>query len=94
MARNSGVYSVMQQGFHGYLYKSEIDNNKAVIVMSGSEGGIFIAKSLARIISEKGYTALVLAHHKTSQTPKKLSNITIDYIENAICQLKEQVRCF
>lgn len=82
--------SVEYDGFEGILYEANGRKDKAVIVMSGSNGGLKLTKQVAEFYYNNGIPALALALFMTKQTPKELVSVPVEYVENAIKFLKEQ----
>ena len=82
--------SVWTEGFEGVLYPGNGRKDKVLIVMSGSNGGIKLTRHAARFYHENGFPALALALVRTRQTPKDLSCVPVEYVENAIAWLQKQ----
>ena len=82
--------SVQTEGFEGILYPGNGRKDKVLIVMSGSNGGMGLTQQEARFYHENGFPALALALFRTRQTPKDLSHVPVEYVENAINWLKKQ----
>lgn len=82
--------SVQTEGFEGILYPGNGRKDKVLIVMSGSNGGMGLTQQEARFYHENGFPALALALFRTRQTPKDLSHVPVEYVENAISWLKKQ----
>ena len=82
--------SVWTEGFEGVLYPGNGRKDKVLIVMSGSNGGIKLTRHAARFYHENGFPALALALFRTRQTPKDLSCVPVEYVENAIAWLQKQ----
>ena len=82
--------SVWTEGFEGVLYPGNGRKDKVLIVMSGSNGGMKLTRQAARFYHENGFPSLALALFKTRQTPKDLSHVPVEYVENAIVWLKKQ----
>ena len=61
---------------------------KAVIIMSGSNGGLRLTEQEARFYHKNGIPALELALFKTKQTQKNLDCVPIEYVERAVKWLK------
>ena len=80
--------TVQKDGFEGILYPGNGRKDKVLIVMSGSDGGMKLTKQEAGFYHENGFPALALALFKTSQTPKELSRVPVEYVERAIAWLK------
>ena len=78
------------EGFEGVLYPGNGRKDKVLIVMSGSNGGMKLTRQAARVYHENGFPSLALALFKTRQTPKDLSRVPVEYVENAVVWLKKQ----
>ncbi len=83
------VLQISDHGFHGIFYPTTT-KDKALIVISGSDGGITWAKQIAELFSGKGIPALAVAYWGMKDMPKNLSLIPIETIQSAVCWLKEQ----
>jgi dienelactone hydrolase len=62
----------------------------AVISLAGADGGFWEAP--ARALAAEGFPTLALATHNAPGRPARLSRIPLDYIDNAITWLREQVQ--
>ena len=82
--------NVRADGFEGVLYPESGRKDKVLIVMSGSNCGMKLTCQAARFYHENGFPALALALFKTRQTPKALSRVPAEYVENAVFWLKKQ----
>ena len=82
--------NVQTDGFEGVLYPGNGRKDKVLIVMSGSNGGMKLTRQAAQFYQQNGFPALALALFKTKQTPKDLSRVPVEYVENAIAWLKKQ----
>ena len=82
--------NVRTEGFEGILYPGNGRKDKVLIVMSGSNGGMKLTRQAAEFYQKNGFPALALALFKTKQTPKDLSRVPVEYVENAIAWLKKQ----
>ena len=82
--------NVSTEGFEGILYPGNGRKDKVLIVMSGSNGGMKLTRQAAQFYQQNGFPALALALFKTRQTPKDLSHVPVEYVENAIVWLKKQ----
>ena len=82
--------SVEKDGFEGILFPGDGSREKALIVMSGSNGGMKITADAAKFYHEHGVPALALALFKTKQTPKDLVSVPVEYVQSAIVWLKKQ----
>ena len=82
--------NVRTEGFEGILYPGNGRKDKVLIVMSGSNGGMKLTRKAAEFYQQNDFPALALALFKTKQTPKDLSRIPVEYVENAIAWLKKQ----
>lgn len=81
--------NIKSAGFIGSLFTPEKDTEKVVIVLTGTDGGIENAKTIARIFCDNGYAALAVGYWKVKGISRTLSLIPIEYIENAVKWLKE-----
>lgn len=61
----------------------------AIIVVSGSDGGITWAGKIAKLFASNGIPSLALAYWKTKNTSKILSLIEIEIINSAVIWLKQ-----
>ena len=82
--------NVQTDGFEGVLYPGDGRKDKVLIVMSGSNGGMKLTRQAAQFYHENGFPALALALFRTRQTPKDLSRVPVEYVENAVAWLKKQ----
>ncbi|HEX2947893.1 MAG TPA: acyl-CoA thioester hydrolase/BAAT C-terminal domain-containing protein [Clostridia bacterium] len=78
----------MDEGFQGVFHPSKT-NEKAMIVLSGSDGGIRWANEIASVFSIHGISSLAVAYWKTKYTPKTLALIPIEIIQSALLWLKK-----
>ena len=90
MSVQTKTANVQTDGFEGVLYPGNGRKDKVLIVMSGSNGGMRLTRQAAQFYHENGFPALALALFKTNQTPKDLSRVPVEYVENAIAWLKKQ----
>lgn len=82
--------SVKSEGFEGIFYPGGARRDKALIVMSGSDGGMALSRQEAEFYHHNGIPALALGLFKTRETPKELSHVPVEYVEAAIHWLKKQ----
>lgn len=76
---------VSENGIVGRYFNEVTTKLKpGVIVVSGSEGGIDNATSIAGLLSSHGYATLALAYFNMEGLPKSLNNVPLEYFENAI----------
>lgn len=80
---------IFNRGFHGIFYPTST-KDKAMIIISGSDGGIKWAQNIAEIFSSKEITSLAVAYWGIEGTPKKLSLVPIETIQSAVYWLYEQ----
>lgn len=81
--------TVDTNGFEGILFPVDNRNDKVVIVVSGSNGGMRMTKDCAEFYYKNGIPALAVALFKTKETQKNLDRVPIEYIRFAIAWLKE-----
>ena len=77
------------EGFEGILFPGNGSKDKVIIVMSGSNGGMSMAKHEAEFYHENGIPAMSLALFKTKQTSRDLVSVPVEYVERAIRYLKD-----
>lgn len=78
-----------ENGFLGCAFVPEIETQKAVIVVTGSDGGIENAKYIAGKLAEQGLLTLAVGYFALPGLRKNLSSIPLEYIEKAIEWLKQ-----
>jgi len=79
---------ISNKDFQGAFYPSKT-NEKAMIVLSGSDGGIKWADKIASVYSAHGVASLAVAYWNTKYTSKALALIPIEIIKAAALWLKE-----
>ena len=85
------IHTLMKEdGFEGILFPGNGSKDKVIIVMSGSNGGMNMAKHEAEFYHKNGIPAMSLALFKTKQTSPNLVSVPVEYVEYAIKYLKEQ----
>ena len=61
-----------------------------LLVLGGSEGGLFVADGLARHLAEAGYAALAVAYFREEGLPPALEEIPLEYFHRALTWLAAQ----
>lgn len=84
--------SLSENGFIGCAYCPQNDYGTAVLVVTGSDGGISNAQYIAELFAQKGITALALAYFKYSGLSDTLELIPLEYMERAALWLKDSVQ--
>jgi dienelactone hydrolase len=79
---------ILNKDFQGVFYPAET-NEKSIIVVSGSDGGIRWASEIASIFSVQGIPSLAVSYWKTKYTSKTLALIPIEIIQSAVLWLKK-----
>lgn len=82
------MQTISNKDFQGVFYPSKI-KEKAIIVVSGSDGGISWASEIASVFSAQGISSLAVAYWKTKNTSQTLALIPIEIIQSAVLWLKE-----
>lgn len=82
------MQTILSKEFQGVFYPSKT-NEKAMIVVSGSDGGIRWANKIASVYSAHGIPSLAVAYWKTKYTSNTLALIPIETIQSAVIWLKE-----
>lgn len=88
MKQNGLMKELNDFGFKGVFYAAA-DNEKAMIVVTGSDGGNKWAKQIAAAYAQHGVPALAVTYWKTRDTSQTLSLIPLETIQAAIAWLKE-----
>lgn len=86
---NQEKTSVTNEGFDGIFYPT-MQKDKAIIFVSGSEGGIRTGKKMGLYYQELGYPTLALGLFNTKHTSKGLSKVPFEYMEKAVMWLKKR----
>lgn len=81
------MQNIMNADFQGVLYPSKT-NKMAMIVVSGSDGGIKWANEIASVYSACGISSLAIAYWNTENTRKTLALIPIEIIQSAVFWLR------
>lgn len=82
--------AVVDTNFDGRLYPVSERYDKVVIVLGGSEGGLYLAKKQARWLQAQGMPALAVGYFRTAHTDRTLSLVPLERIEAAITFLQKQ----
>lgn len=90
MAKKAKHYNVNGEDWDGVFYPSNEDKEKAVIVFSGSDGGLEHAGKHAHFLADNGIPALAFALFKTKHTGKSLDMVPIERVKKVINWLKER----
>ena len=83
------MQTILNKDFQGVFYPSKT-NEKAMIVVSGSDGGIKWGNEIASVYSAHGISSLAIAYWKTKYSPKTLELIPIEIIQSAVLWLKKK----
>lgn len=81
---------VVGTNFDGRLYPVPERHDKVVIVLGGSEGGLYLAKKQARWLQQQGMPALAVGYFRTAHTDRTLSLVPLEGVEEAIMFLQAQ----
>ena len=79
-----------EYGFDGILYPARDRRDKAIIIVTGSEGGLGHTKKIASWFQQSGVPALAVGYFSTKHTGKYLESVPIEYIDCAVSYLKQQ----
>jgi dienelactone hydrolase len=80
--------TICEQGVIGTLFYPKSLNGPGVIVVPGSDGGI--PESMSQLLASHGYAVLALGYFGLEGLPEKLSNIPLEYFQNAMQWFKKQ----
>lgn len=78
----------IKNNFYYEIFEDGNSEDKALIVLTGSDGGIENAKKIAKIFSCKGYITMAIGYFKLKGIRKSLSLIPIEIMEEAVSILK------
>ncbi|MDR2940161.1 MAG: hypothetical protein LBV08_07570 [Clostridiales bacterium] len=84
-------FSLYDNGFTGSVHCPQNTCDTAVIVITGSDGGLGNAQYVANLFAQRGFTALALAYFKYSGLNDTLDLIPLEYIECAAQWLKNNM---
>lgn len=76
------VTEVSEDGLVGRLYEPSGTRHPAVVVLSGSHGGI--QPTYASVLAAHGYVSFALAYFRAEGLPKDLVEIPLEYFRNGI----------
>ena len=82
-------HEVHEDSWDGVLYPVLGKRDKAVITVSGSEGGLEHAGKLAHFLQENNIPALALGIFKTKHTGRSLDRIPLERMHDAILWLRK-----
>lgn len=84
--------SLSENGFIGCAYCPQNDYGTAVLVVTGSDGGISNAQYIAELFAQRGIPALALAYFKYPGLSDTLELIPLEYMERAAQWLKDSMQ--
>ncbi|MCK8605016.1 acyl-CoA thioesterase/BAAT N-terminal domain-containing protein [Leuconostoc citreum] len=77
--------------FQGRFFYPENETNlPAILILSGSEGGIEKAQAIAQLIANHGFATLAIGYFGIGNLTKDLSRIPLEIIEDSISFFKSQ----
>ena len=84
--------TVDQDGFVGEYYSQRGATSylPSVVVIGGSEGGLYFSALVARMLAAHGYPSLALAYFQAPGLPATLSNIPLEYFTKALTWIRQQ----
>jgi dienelactone hydrolase len=84
--------TVDQDGFDGEYYSQRGATSylPAVVVIGGSEGGLYFSALIARMLAAHGYPSLALAYFQAPGLPATLANIPLEYFTKALTWIRQQ----
>lgn len=80
--------TLSETGFIGCAYCPQNHYGTAVLVVTGSDGGLTNAQYIAELFAQRGITALALAYFKYPGLNDTLELISLEYMERAAQWLK------
>jgi dienelactone hydrolase/uncharacterized protein (DUF2141 family) len=82
---------VRENGLYGEFYMPKSDKPlPALIVMSGSDGGINVATQLGVGFTRHGYAVLSLAYFMEQGLPQTVEDVPLEYFDKAVGWVKKQ----
>lgn len=81
--------AILGAGLHGMFYPADT-TQKAMIVVTGSDGGIKRPRQIASIFARRGIPSLAVAYWGAKGTSATLSLIPLEAIQQAVDWLKEK----
>lgn len=84
-------FTLSDNGFIGCAYCPQNDCGTALLVVTGSDGGLSNAQYIAELFAQRGITALALAYFKYSGLSDTLELIPLEYMERAAQWLKDNI---
>ena len=80
---------IIKKSWQGRLFFEEPNNPRpAIIVLSGSDGGIGKAQNIAMLLSNYGFVTMAISYFGMSKQASNLNQIPIESIEEALLYLK------
>jgi len=82
---NDSVIAVRDNGLVANFYLPKTSGkHPAIIVIGGSEGGIWLADAWGEPLATRGYAVLSLAYFAMEKLPSQLEEIPLEYFKKAI----------
>ena len=82
---NINHYDILRDSWQGRLFYEEDKNKKpAIIVLSGSDGGIEKAQNIAMMLSNHGFVTLAISYFGMNNQKSSLDRIPLENIEEAL----------
>ena len=82
---NINYYDILRDSWQGRLFYEEDKNKKpAIIVLSGSDGGIEKAQNIAMMLSNHGFVTLAISYFGMNNQKSSLDRIPLENIEEAL----------
>ncbi|MDQ6882999.1 MAG: acyl-CoA thioesterase/BAAT N-terminal domain-containing protein [Candidatus Dormibacteraeota bacterium] len=81
-----------EEGFYGEYYSQRGMTSflPSVIVLGGSEGGLYFSALTARMLAAHGYPSLAVAYFGAAGLPSRLNNIPLEYFTRALTWIRQQ----
>ncbi len=82
---NINHYDILRDSWQGRLFYEEDKNKKpAIIVLSGSDGGIEKAQNIAMMLSNHGFVTLAISYFGMNNQKSSLDRIPLENLEEAL----------
>ncbi len=82
---NINHYDIQRDSWQGRVFYEESKNKKpAIIVLSGSDGGIEKAQNIAMMLSNQGFVTLAISYFGMNNQKSNLDRIPLENLEEAL----------
>lgn len=87
---NIDYYDIIRKNWQGRMfYKNDNNKKPAIIVLSGSDGGIEKAQNIAMLLANHGFTTLAISYFGMNNQNSNLDRIPLENIDEALKYLQK-----